>query len=189
MNNQNSQATPLLPTLRRSLNDQCRNTVTNVPVSRAKQSCACKLLILTIQMYTLKKKQEVKSQLEFLRRPFFFFDSAFKWRATEPDRLDRTGNFPDMFPHVNPLFFFADEVPVSVQPVHMAFTPPLKRVTCTVSVYWIIRTLWTLWDPHAFERSCSLHREKNGKEFQNATLCTYGLKHFKGYNKVQMYII
>jgi len=30
---------------------------------------------------------------------------------------------------------------------------------------------------------------KRMKRIQSITLCTYGLKHFKGYNKVQMYII
>lgn len=72
---------------------------------------------------------------------------------------------------------FSEEEPVSVQPVHM--------YSYCILNYQDSGFYGTL----MFLSDLVVLIAKRIKRIPNITLCTYGLKHFKGYNKVQMYII
>lgn len=54
------------------------------------------------------------------------------------------------------------------QPLYMASTPPLRRVSCTVIVYWIIRTLGFKRDPRVFKRPLSPRHKKKKKNGNNS---------------------
>lgn len=104
--------------------------------------------------------------------------------TAELDKVHRTGSFTDMFTHAT----LSDEVLVSVSAtshgIHSTSEAGQLYSYCILNYQdsGFYRTL-------VFLRDLFVLFTKRMKRIQSITLCTYGLRHLKGYHKVQMYII